>query len=398
MTERRERRARRDERGGLASRSQADAGSGDHESGLADDVVADGVVDPRGDESDEVTEADEADEANEIDDLDDDEAGPAALLRLELDAAAIGDRLDRALTRALAAAGRPSTRSQLARAFAAGGVNIDGRPVKPSLVLQAPRVVDVVLCAPEPLRAEPEALPLTIVYEDADLLVIDKAAGMVVHAGPGHPRGTLVNAVLFHLGLTAEALPVLAGNDATRPGIVHRLDRDTSGLLVVAKHLRAQEGLARQFRARTITRRYLGIVAGVPGFDERVIETLHGRDPGDRRRFSHEVDRGRRAASRVTVLRRLTDAALCRFVLATGRTHQIRMHARALGHPIVGDPLYGPGPQTPRLRKLVAGLGRHALHAATLGFRQPITGAALDFTSPLPPELQRLLDALGGGD
>lgn len=321
-----------------------------------------------------------------------DEAGGGIEVVLGDDA--VGDRLDRALTSALAAVGRACTRSQLARAFAAGGVTIDGRPAKASAIVSRPLAALVTLVAPEPLRAEPEALPLTIVFEDADLLVIDKAAGMVVHAGPGHPRGSLVNAVLFHLGAAADALPVLPGNDRTRPGIVHRLDRDTSGLIVVAKHLRAQEGLARQFRERTIRRRYLGIVAGVPSFAERVVDTLHGRDPADRRRFTHDVDRGRRALTRAKVLERLGDAALCAFVLATGRTHQIRMHARALGHPIVGDPLYGPGPQSPRLRRLVAGLGRHALHAATLGFRQPISGVDLDFESPLPPELAALLAGL----
>ena len=217
---------------------------------------------------------------------------------------------------------------------------------------------------------------------------------MVVHAGPGHPRGTLVNAVLHHLGVGPEALPVLPGNDATRPGIVHRLDRDTSGVMVIAKHLRAQEGLAAQFRAHSLRREYLGVVAPAPTLERRRIETLHGRDPADRRRFTPDVDEGRRAVTDVHVERRLRDAALCRFTLATGRTHQIRMHARWLGHPIVGDPLYGPGPAAPRVRALGAALGRHALHAAVLGVRHPITGVWLERSAPLPPDLLALLAAL----
>ena len=218
---------------------------------------------------------------------------------------------------------------------------------------------------------------------------------MVVHAGPGHPRGTLVNAVLHHLGARADDLPVLPGNDATRPGIVHRLDRDTSGLLVIAKHARAQEGLAVQFREHTIRREYLGIVEGAPDFESRRIETLHGRDPRDRRRFSPEVARGRKAITQAAVEMRFADeAALLRFTLSTGRTHQIRMHARHLGHPIVGDALYGRRPASPRLRALVDDLGRHALHAAILGVDHPITRARIELASPLPPELQALVEGL----
>jgi len=316
-------------------------------------------------------------------------------LRVHLSEAALGQRLDHALVVALAERGLSCTRSQLRRAFDAGTICGPKGRLKPSTRVDAALDVEVALIAAPPLHAEPEELPLRVVYEDADLLVVDKAAGMVVHAGPGHPRGTLVNAVLFHLGAQAGDLPVMPGNDATRPGIVHRLDRDTSGLLVIAKHERAQEGLASQFREHTIRREYLAIVSGSPGFSELQVTTLHGRDPSDRRRFSPEVARGRQAKSLFRVEARYGDeAALLRCRLSTGRTHQIRMHARHLGHPIVGDALYGRPAKSPRLRELAAGLGRHALHAAVLGVDHPCGGSRIDLRSPLPPELQALVDAL----
>lgn len=273
-----------------------------------------------------------------------------------------------------------------------------GAVLKASRVVDAAVEVEVELQAPEPLNATPEALPLTVVFEDDHLLVIDKPAGMVVHAGPGHSHGTLVNAVLYHLGLGADALPVLPGNDATRPGIVHRLDRDTSGLLVVAKHMQAQEGLAAQFRRHSLRRRYLGVVRDAPAFAEKTLRTGHARDPVDRRRFTWDAVDGRRAVTHVRVVQRLAGAAALEFQLETGRTHQIRMHCRMLGHPIVGDVLYGGLGGPPPIRELAEGLGRHALHAAVLGFRHPMSGAELDFTSPLPPELRALIVALGGAD
>lgn len=266
--------------------------------------------------------------------------------------------------------------------------------MKASKLVDAEIEVEVELVAPEPLDATPEALPLRVVFEDEHLLVIDKPARMVVHAGPGHASGTLVNAVLYHVGAEAEELPVLPGNDATRPGVVHRIDRDTSGLVVVAKHMRAQEGLASQLRAHTMRRRYLGVVRGVPDFATRTIRSLHGRDPRDRRRFTWEVSDGRVAVTHARALRGLAGAGELEFRLETGRTHQIRMHCKMIGLPIVGDALYGGlgGPEP--LRSLAAGLGRHALHAASLGFTHPITGVEIDLESPLPPELVELIGAL----
>jgi 23S rRNA pseudouridine1911/1915/1917 synthase len=302
------------------------------------------------------------------------------------------ERIDVAVLRALQADGVAITRAALARAFANGDVVREGVVLKAGRVLDRACEIDVVLAEPEPLRAEPEALPLVVVHEDDALLVIDKPAGMPVHLGPGHARGTVVNAVLGHLGRRAEELPTLPGNAEGRPGIVHRIDKDTSGLLVVTKTAAAQEHIAAQFRNHTIERSYLAIVIGEPAWDELVVDTLHGRDPADRRRFSPNVKHGRRALTQFFVERRLDGITLLRCVLSTGRTHQIRMHARHIGHPILGDALYGKSIGDPDLRREVAALGRHALHAATLGLEHP-DGRRLRWESPLPAELAALVDA-----
>lgn len=313
-------------------------------------------------------------------------------LSVSLSAAAIGQRVDRALVEALAERGHAITRSQLARSFEAGLVHSEGRTLKRGSKLERACVVELELLDAEPLaHAFPEPIPLTIVHEDRSLLVIDKPAGMVVHAGPGHARGSLVNAVLHHLNNAA--LPVLPGNGPERPGLVHRLDRDTSGLIMVAKTMPALASLAEQLRAHTIERSYLGVVLGDPTWDTLRVETRHGRDPTDRRRFSPEHGE-RHAVTNVAVVRRLGGhASVLAFVLETGRTHQIRMHARHVGHPIFADALYGRQPRDARLRKLADALGRHALHAAVLGFDHP-DGKRLRFESPLPPELVQLIESI----
>jgi len=303
-------------------------------------------------------------------------------------------RCDRALADELAEQGHACTRSQLARAFEVGDVTAGGRTLKPALRVEGPLEVDVVLPRPVPLRAEPEALPLQVLHEDDDLLVVDKAAGMVVHASPGHPRGTLVNAVLHHLGVGPDGLPVLPGNDETRPGIVHRLDRDTSGVMVVAKRAAAQEALAAQFRVHSLRRRYLGVSEGVPDWTAQRLETGHARDPSNRRRFAPIASAKRRAISEVAVAQRFRGAVLLAWTLHTGRTHQIRMHARHLGLPILGDALYGRVPRDPEVRRAVRPLTRHALHAEVLELRHPADGRWVRWRSPLPPDLQALVDAL----
>ncbi len=296
--------------------------------------------------------------------------------------------------RGLARAGYEATRSQLARSFERGKVLHEGRRLKPAFVLERAISVTVELSVPPPLDAFPEPIPLVLVHDDDDLLVVDKAAGMTVHAGPGHSTGTLVNAVLHHLDAAADELPTLPGNDAYRPGLVHRLDRDTSGLIVVAKHARALEALAAQFRAHSIERSYLGIVRGEPSFEERRVETSHSRDPKERRRFAPDVAGAhRRAVTVARVCERLRGAALLQFTLETGRTHQIRMHARHLGHPLVGDTLYGARPKDARMGAVADALGRHALHAAVLGFVHP-DGRSLRFESALPPDMLAALASL----
>jgi len=312
-------------------------------------------------------------------------------VRLSLVPTAPPERIDVAVLRALQVSGVAITRSGLARAFADAAVTSGGVALRPGRMLERACEVEVRLPRPEPLRAEPEALPLAIVFEDEALLVIDKPAGMPVHLGPGHERGTVVNAVLGHLGVSADALPTMPGNDESRPGIVHRLDKDTSGLLVVTKTAAAQEHVAKQFREHTIERSYLGLVIGSPSWDAIDVETLHGRDPGDRRRFSPNVKRGRKAVTHVEVVQRLRECTLVRFVLQTGRTHQIRMHARHLGHPILGDRLYGRGTPDEDLRRVVHALGRHALHAATLGLQHP-NGQWMRWESALPPELAAIVE------
>lgn len=313
-------------------------------------------------------------------------------LRVSLTEAAIGQRVDRALVEALAQQGHAVTRSQLARSFEAGLVCIEGRPLKPGSKLERACIVELELLDAEPLaHAFAEPIPLTIVHEDRSLLVIDKPAGMVVHAGPGHARGSLVNAVLHHLDNAV--LPLLPGNGPERPGVVHRLDRDTSGLIMVAKTMPALACLSEQLRAHTIERSYLGVVLGDPSWDTLRVETLHGRDPTDRRRFSPEHGE-RRAVTNITVVRRLGGhASVLAFVLETGRTHQIRMHARHVGHPIFADALYGRAPRDARLRKIADELGRHALHAAVLGFDHP-EGGRMRFESALPPELVGLIERI----
>lgn len=320
------------------------------------------------------------------------DGGPVTLA---LGDAAIGRRLDRAVVEALRDAGHVLSRNALRASFDAGEVTEDGRALKPSLEVSRPMIVAVVLRPPAPLSAVPEPVPLSVLHEDDDLLVIDKPAGIVVHPSAGHPGGTLVNGVLHHLGVGPDGLPVLPGNDATRPGVVHRLDRDTSGAMVFTKTPAAAASLAAQFQTHSIERRYVGILGGVPSFETRTLDTPHSRDPADRKRFAPvEGGASRRAITHVTVVERMSTAAVARFTLETGRTHQIRMHARHLGCPIFGDTLYGKPPKDPSRRRLWTALGRHALHAELLGFEHPRTGQPVRFESPLAPELHALLEAL----
>jgi len=246
---------------------------------------------------------------------------------------------------------------------------------------------------PEPAAAEalPEAIPIDIVYSDSDLVVIDKAAGMVVHPSPGHDSGTVVNALLHHCGDLAGIGGVL------RPGIVHRLDRGTSGILVAAKTVAAHRALALQFHDHTIERLYVAFVRGLPGSESGTVDRPIGRHPRDRKRMSVHTHSGRAARTHWRVERRYPASGISRLSIRpeTGRTHQIRVHLASVGLPIVGDPVYGGrGRGGSRRSAAEAALTRPALHAACLGFTHPSSGERLRFEAPLPPDLAELEAAL----
>jgi 23S rRNA pseudouridine1911/1915/1917 synthase len=250
---------------------------------------------------------------------------------------------------------------------------------------------------PPPVPAEPkaEAIALSIVYEDARLIVLDKPAGLVVHPGAGNASGTLVNALLHH----ARDLSGVGG--VLRPGIVHRLDRGTSGLMVVAKDDAAHQALARQFAARSVGKEYLAVVLGIPSPRSGRIDAPIGRDPSHRKRMSVQAPRGRAARSTYEVEEALDGAALLRVRIHSGRTHQVRVHLASIGHPVAGDATYGgrrtPGSQRAEARAALAALARPALHATRLAFEHPASGQRLSFESPLPADLQALLEALRAG-
>jgi 23S rRNA pseudouridine1911/1915/1917 synthase len=249
----------------------------------------------------------------------------------------------------------------------------------------------VVVWTPPPVvvtELRGEAIPLTVVHEDRWLVVIDKPAGLVVHPAPGHEAGTLVNALLAHCG----DLRGIGGE--LRPGIVHRIDKDTSGLLVVAKDDQTMKALGAAFKAHDIERVYEALVVGRPPAESGRVDTLHGRDPRDRKKFSVRVKEGRRAITDWRVIERFSGAARMEAELETGRTHQVRVHLAALGCPLLADRTYGRPPRELELRAIADQLGRQALHARTLGFVHPATGKTLTFTSEPPDDFRRALAAL----
>lgn len=292
-----------------------------------------------------------------------------------------GERLDRAV----AAHVTDVSRSYAATLIESGALTVNGASVlKPSHRLKAGDLISLEIPPPQPSGLVAEAIPLKVVYEDSDLLVIDKAAGMVVHPAPGHSAGTLVNALLAHVpGLDLDM------GDAARPGIVHRLDKDTSGLMVVAKRRAAHEILARQMAAHTMLKEYIALVQGTPRPPAGVIDAPIARDPRDRQRMAI-VASGRSARTRYAIEQRLGLYTLVRATLETGRTHQIRVHMAASGHPVMGDPVYGK-----RTLKYAArlGLARQFLHAQRLGLTLPSTGEWREFASDLPEDLQSALAA-----
>ena len=296
-----------------------------------------------------------------------------------VDDAATGERLDRFLARALA----PLSRTQIKRLIEGGQVAVAGAAATdPAAKTRAGQSFSITLPEPVPDRPVAQAMALVIPYEDEHLLVVDKPAGLVVHPAPGNPDRTLVNALIAHCG---DALAGIGG--VKRPGIVHRLDKDTSGLMVVAKTELAHHALSADFAARRIERAYRAIVWGVPPAEGEIAGAI-GRNPHDRKRMAMVARGGKQALTRYRRLAAYgTEAALLECRLATGRTHQIRVHLAALGYPLIGDPVYG----RKRAKKLLA---RQALHAWLLGFRHPASGETLRFTSDMPEDMRDLIAKL----
>jgi 23S rRNA pseudouridine1911/1915/1917 synthase len=307
-----------------------------------------------------------------------------------------GLRLDRFLASVL-----PShSRSQIQRLIKEGLVHVAGRETKANQPVKAGQAISIEV--PEPIDPvpHPEALPLPILYQDEDLIVVDKPAGMVVHPAAGHASGTLVNALLHHV----DDLSGIGGEK--RPGIVHRLDRGTSGLMVVAKHDKAHEELSRQFHDREVEKEYFALVWGEVQAGRRIDAPI-GRDPSNRKKMSARnpqrghagdparVRRSREAVTRILRAEKLRVLTLLQVAIHTGRTHQIRVHLSAIGHPIVGDPLYGGvHRRVPGDLRAVTHLERPFLHAARLVFKHPRDGRRMEFASELPADLQRVLDEL----
>ncbi|MHA7819286.1 MAG: RluA family pseudouridine synthase [Erythrobacter sp.] len=298
-------------------------------------------------------------------------------------------RLDKALADAT-----DLSRARIQALIADGKVEVDAAPATSASTKVAAGVTFRITLPPAAeAEASPQDIPLNVVYEDEHLIVVDKPAGMVVHPAAGNPDGTLVNALLHHC---AGQLSGIGG--VARPGIVHRIDKDTSGLLVVAKSDAAHEGLAAQFAEHSVHRRYLAVCGGHPRPSQGTIDERLGRSDSNRKKMAvlpKNSSRGKHAITHYKVIERLDSSALIECRLETGRTHQVRVHCASIGHALLGDPLYGRTPKP--LKALISRLrfARQALHAGELGFRHPVSGQNLRFSSDLPPDMGELIDELG---
>lgn len=290
-----------------------------------------------------------------------------------------GQRLDRFLSEQAALG---ISRSYAGRLIEENRVLLDGKRTKAGTKLRAGMKLDITVPEPEKPELLPEDIPLSIVYEDEDVLIVNKPKGMVVHPAAGHGSGTLVNAILHHCGDTLSSI-----NGVTRPGIVHRIDKDTTGLLVICKNDEAHRSLSEQLRVHSITRRYAAIVCGNLREDSGTIDKPIGRHRTERKRQAIDPERGREAVTHYTVLERFGAYTLVECRLETGRTHQIRVHMASIGHPLLGDEVYGQRKQPFRLEG-------QCLHAKTLGFRHPRTGEYVEFDSEYPEYFTALLRKL----
>jgi 23S rRNA pseudouridine1911/1915/1917 synthase len=298
------------------------------------------------------------------------------LIEITIDEQHENERIDKVI----AGINQDWSRTQVQQWIKDGNVKVNGKEVKANYKCEHGDIITIDIPKPEPLDVEPEEMELDIYYEDSDVIVVNKPRGMVVHPAPGHLSGTLVN------GLLAHCKDLSGINGVLRPGIVHRIDKDTSGLLMVAKNDFAHESLAKQLLEKTVTRKYKAIVHGVIPHDYGTIDAPIGRDKRDRQSMTVTDENGKEAITHFTVLERFKNYTFIECQLETGRTHQIRVHMKYIGYPLAGDPKYGPKKTLP--------IDGQALHAGVLGFHHPRTNEYLEFEAPLPPEFEHLLTML----
>lgn len=286
------------------------------------------------------------------------------------------------------------TRSRIKNLIEQGLISLNDKPAKAGVKIRTGDSITITIPEPQPVKAEPEAIPLDILYEDEQIIVINKPPGLTVHPGAGRIKGTLINALLYH----CKDLSGIGG--ALRPGIVHRIDKDTSGVIVAAKTDKSHRFLSEQFKKHSIKRKYMAIVSGIVKSNEGTIDLPIGRHVSERKKMSVRTRRGRKAVTHYKVIKRFDRFTLLELTLETGRTHQIRVHLAAIHHPVIGDPVYGKGAPSglsSAIALLVKNLKRQALHAKTLGIIHPETKEHMEFSAPMPDDMQNIIDALEEG-